>query len=80
MIDKTKTAVKQRLKDPESAEFSSVKTVEYQGSTVVCGYVNASNSFGGKSGLQRFVGAGDTVFLEEDGASAVTEAWNMFGC
>lgn len=80
MIEKTKTAVQQRLKDPESAEFSDVHTVEYQGATVVCGHVNAKNSFGGKSGMQRFVGAGDTVFLEEDGASAVAESWVMFGC
>lgn len=80
MIDKTKTAVKQRLKDPESAEFNSVHTVDYQGSLVVCGYVNAKNSFGGKNGMQRFVGAGDTVFLEEDGAKAVNDAWTMFGC
>ena len=80
MIEKTKAAVKQRLKDPESAEFSSVHTVDNQDGIIVCGYVNAKNSFGGKNGMQRFVGAGDTVFLEEDGASAVTEAWTMFGC
>lgn len=76
----TKVAVKHRLRDPDSAEFSNVHAVSYEGKLVVCGYVNAANGFGGKSGLQRFVGAGEVVFLEEDGVSAVTEAWDKFGC
>lgn len=73
-------AVKNRLRDPESAEFSGVHAVTHEGEIIVCGYVNATNGFGGKSGQQRFVGAATQVFLEEDGADAVSEAWTMFGC
>jgi hypothetical protein len=73
-------AVKNRLRDPDSAEFGSIHTVNYDGQIIVCGYVNATNGFGGKSGLQRFIGAGDMVFLEEDGADAISESWTKFGC
>lgn len=73
-------AVKSRLRDPDSAQFSNVHAINYDGQNIVCGYVNATNGFGGKSGQQRFVGAGSAVFLEEDGADAVNEAWSKFGC
>lgn len=80
LINKTQDAVKARLRDPSSAEFTDVHTATYQGADVVCGYVNAKNGFGGKTGSQKFVGAGDTIFLEEEGSSAVNEAWTMMGC
>lgn len=80
LIARTEVGVKARLRDPDTAEFSDVHTTTYQGAEVVCGHVNAKNGFGGMTGRQKFVGTGDTVFVEEDGASAVQEAWSMMGC
>jgi hypothetical protein len=80
LIQKTQDGVKARLRDPSSAEFTDVHTTTYQGADVVCGYVNAKNGFGGKTGSQKFVGVGDTIFLEEEGSSAVNEAWTTMGC
>ena len=51
-VDEVKEAVRDRLKDPNSAQFSNVKVVE----GLVCGEVNAKNSFGGYAGRQRFWG------------------------
>lgn len=80
LIQKTQDGVKARLRDPSSAEFTDVHTATYQGADVVCGYVNAKNGFGGKTGSQKFVGVGETIFLEEEGSSAVNEAWTTMGC
>lgn len=74
----TKDAVRDRLKDPGSAEFRDVRFHAYQGGTaVVCGQVNAKNEYGGYTGYQHFVGSGDVlVFLEtEMEAAEFAEAW-----
>jgi hypothetical protein len=76
----TQIAVKARLRDPESAEFSGIHTTTRDGVIFVCGYVNANNGFGGRSGEQRFIGNGSTVFLSEDGEQAISDAWDMAGC
>lgn len=70
-------AVKARLKDPGSASFSGMFVSWHSGSPVVCGRVNAKNSFGGFAGFTRFVAAGnDTAFLESDMAAGEMEkAW-----
>jgi len=68
MIYMARQAVMARLKDPNSADFGDV----YRGSSgAVCGSVNAKNSFGGFTGLTRFVsgGAATATFLESDRAS-----------
>jgi hypothetical protein len=80
LIRRTQDGVKSRLRDPDSAKFSDVHTADFKGNMVVCGHVNAANGFGGKTGLQKFVGVGDTVFLEEEGSDAVNEAWINMGC
>ena len=51
-IEAVKEAVRQTLKDSNSAEFTNVRV--YEG--LVCGEVNAKNSFGGDAGKQRFWG------------------------
>ena len=57
-IQLVQTAIKDRLKDPESARFSGVKYWEFKSETdrimYVCGFVNAKNSFGGYNGEQMF--------------------------
>ncbi len=72
-------AVRARLKDPDSAEFSGTFVSRKAGPPVVCGYVNSKNSFGGFAGKQRFVSASaaDTVVTEEDMADGeMDELWS----
>lgn len=47
--------VAQQLKDPDSAKFRNLEAFDgEQGRVVVCGEVNAKNSFGGYTGFQLF--------------------------
>lgn len=64
-IAEMQSRVRQRMKDPDSAEFRSSRVSHKSGAPVVCGEVNANNSFGGKGGYQRFVASGDIIALEE---------------
>lgn len=60
-----KQLIKQRLRDPGSAEFSSLEVIRVPGRpTVICGLVSSRNGFGGMSGPQRFI-SGDQVLVEE---------------
>lgn len=74
-ISAAKRLVKERLKDPDSAQFS---TVVYRPKTkTVCGYVNAKNSFGGYTGNRGFIsnGAQSNTSIQGDSAG-FAEAWN----
>ena len=51
----SKKAITNQLKDPESAQFRGLRVVSYAGGAVVCGEVNAKNSYGGYGGFARFV-------------------------
>lgn len=79
-IDRAKGAIKQKLKDPESAEFQRVKFFAQREKLppLVCGEVNAKNSFGGKAGFQRFISAGSSElsYLETE-MSDFESAWTM---
>ncbi len=44
----------ERLKDPDSAMFKSLRVVEGKGGEALCGEVNAKNSYGGYTGFNRF--------------------------
>lgn len=58
-----------KLKDPDSAQFGSGDRVSYKaGGPVVCGTVNARNSFGAYGGMQRYIGMGDKmgVYLADE--------------
>lgn len=51
------SAIRSRLKDPESARFGSMSAVVDGSKKVhVCGYVNSKNSFGGYVGDELFYG------------------------
>lgn len=54
-IAAAKAVVKQSLKDPDSAKFQNVRVVDYNDGKVVCGEVNAKNSYGGYVGYASFV-------------------------
>ena len=65
--------VKRRLKDPESAQFQNAFVST---SSVVCGEVNAKNSFGGYSGFKRFISGANLQVLESDmGSGEMDMAW-----
>lgn len=68
-IEKGKEAIASRLKDPNSVKFQGVYFSHPAGfPPLVCGQVNAKNSFGGYSGFQRFISAStsELSFLESD--------------
>ena len=72
------TAIKNMLKDPESATFSSeTYNSSYDG---VCGYVNAKNALGGYTGKTRFIVVNQNAVMEEQAQSKqehkqFNEAW-----
>lgn len=49
-----RAAVRDGLKDPQSAQFSGLFTFMVSGVRHTCGYVNAKNSYGGYTGKQAF--------------------------
>lgn len=61
-IEDVKAAVRDKLRDPESAQFSSVKLV----AGLVCGEVNSKNGFGGYVGKQHFWGGNPEITFGED--------------
>jgi len=70
-----KTAVRNVLKNSDSAMFRSIEYVKNGGGGFVCGEVNSKNSFGGFSGWQHFIAVGtQTVYLEEQ-VSGFRNVW-----
>ena len=71
--------IRARLKDPDSAEFSNIDVSRRGSAVVVCGYVNANNGFGGKSGRERFIVSGLPHTLETDvEAGGFQPVWDTF--
>lgn len=58
-------AISSRLKDPSSAQFGAMAAaLQTDGSVIVCGLVNAKNSFGGYTGNQPYFGTlGENWFV-----------------
>lgn len=72
--------VRQRLRDPDSAEFTAVRVIDNREGTgkVACGMVNAKNGFGGMTGAKRFI-AGGVVAIEDDiGTAGMDQLWARF--
>lgn len=69
--------VRDRLKDPGSAEFRNERIRQFQGKDVACGEVNANNSFGGKTGFKRYIAQSETVVVTEEEMTPAefAEAW-----
>lgn len=61
-----KQVVGELLRDPDAAVYSDMKVYPEteDKATIICGYVNSPNAFGGMTGRQRFI-AGGRVLLEE---------------
>jgi len=47
--------IKKGMKDPDSAKFQNARLVDFDKGAVVCGEVNAKNSYGGYVGYRPFV-------------------------
>ena len=68
--------IKGKLKDPESVQFRNAFVSNAIGAPVVCGEVNAKNSFGGYMGFQRFVSGGSIQVVETDmAAGEMDKTW-----
>lgn len=74
-------ALKQRMKDPESAQFRDERMYTRGDTLVVCGEVNAKNSFGGYTGFKAFVSINGAAVTEDDagelGAKVVNAMFAM---
>lgn len=72
--------IKQKLRDPESAQFKDTIVSRRSGSPIVCGLVNGKNAFGGYAGFQRFISAGQSIqILESDmAAGEMNIVWLRF--
>lgn len=81
-IVKSHDAIKVRLRDPGSADFRNSRFYSGGSAPVVCGEVNSKNGFGGYSGFQRFIAAGDVpdlAFLASDFAAgdSIDNVWKQ---
>lgn len=73
----SKDAVGVKLKDADSARYRNVAFYSGGGTPVVCGEVNARNSFGGYSGYERFIAAGSTMaYLESEVSDGIGPVWD----
>lgn len=63
LIKASQEAVREQMKDPESARFRNMKVYDI----TVCGEVNAKNSYGGYNGFKRFFVLGGAVARVEGG-------------
>lgn len=77
MIAAAQDIVRSRLKDPDSAQFRNDHIATFAGKSVACGEVNASNSFGGKTGFKRYIAQSESVVVTEDDMTAAefSDAW-----
>ncbi|MER9524034.1 hypothetical protein NKI96_10660 [Mesorhizobium sp. M0292] len=55
-LEAVQSSVRGRLKDPESARFELVFSIQKGSGEFVCGRVNAKNGFGGYNGATPFSG------------------------
>lgn len=74
-------AVRRKLKDPESAAFRNVAVIapekfDPNALGIVCGEVNAKNSFGGYTGFSNFVSVDGLTFIE-DGSRSFVKLWDQ---
>lgn len=64
-MEKGMESVRRQLKDPESARFQNTRLAAYAGGMVLCGEINAKNSYGGYVGFKRFVAGSISATMQE---------------
>lgn len=72
--DTIKAAILSNLKDPESAKFSNMRLWL----VVLCGEVNAKNSFGGYTGADKFYASENSVTLRSTATRANGDTVELF--
>lgn len=66
-ISEAMASITKKLKDPGSAQFRNVEMRLFEGKPIICGEVNAKNSYGGYTGFTRFVASNyDSTFESSD--------------
>src|SRR4051812_42797430 len=70
-IGNAQEAMRKRLRDPSSAQFETVYITE---TGVVCGFVNAKNSYGGYAGKTPFVSLNTTMTMVAKNFDIVVES------
>lgn len=80
LIFAARDMVKGHLKEGETAKFSSEQVGSYHGVPVVCGMVNAKNSFGGYDGAQRYIAASKSLTVLEEDTTEMDEMWRDGDC
>lgn len=66
-IESAQESVRRSLKDPTSAQFRNVRLISWSSGKVICGEVNAKNSYGGYVGFKRFVASPNSSQIERTG-------------
>lgn len=82
-IEKAKDVVKNNLKDPDSAKFKDVEIKSYKDGKLICGYVNAKNSYGGYNGFKPFAASPTQAIIAGGGkdlSSLVVQLNVLKGC
>lgn len=76
-IVRSQDGIRKKLKDPSSAKFQNSLFVEFEGIPMVCGEVNAKNSFGAYEGFQRFVAGGSNMAFLESEVADFENLWSQ---
>lgn len=66
LLESVKIRTAEKLKDPESARFRNLRIVDYKGGKLICGEVNAKNSYGGYVGFAPFLATLDYIAIVSD--------------
>ncbi|MDP9653347.1 UNVERIFIED_ORG: hypothetical protein J2W87_001256 [Pseudomonas putida] len=75
---KAQELVKDRLKDPDAAQFRGLyPNTLPNGGVVICGEVNSKNKYGGYEGYQKFFSTGTFVRFREDAPSTFDGVYKM---
>ena len=67
-IEKAKQGVRAQMKDPASVQFRNVRGYNKGGMALLCGEVNAKNSFGGYTGFDHFTYLAGHMFVNKPAA------------
>lgn len=83
-IANAKSAIAMKMKDPESVRFADVVAADGTKSPIVCGWLNAKNSYGGYVGYKPFYVMGRFAEVRDDEGSFTNRgtfalAWKSCG-
>lgn len=67
-IQKAKQGVQAQMKDPSSVQFRNIQGYNKGGMTLLCGELNAKNSFGGYTGFDHFTYVEGHLFINQPAA------------